>query len=50
MCIGHRQGGIVAVYDLHRFDREKRDALSAWESRLLSIVEPPPANVVQLRG
>ena len=46
LVIGHRQRGIHAVYDLHRFDQEKRDALLRWERRLLGIVEPPPpANV-----
>ncbi len=48
MVIGHQQQGIVAVYDLHRYDAEKREALEKWEARLLSIVapEPEPAAVV----
>ena len=37
------------VYDLHRFEAEKRHALNAWAARLLSIVEPSPDRVVQLR-
>jgi integrase len=39
LVIGHRQRGIAAVYDLHRYDAEKRAALLAWEARLLRIVE-----------
>jgi integrase len=50
LCLAHRQPGLARTYDLHRFDKEKRDALNAWEARLLSIVEPPPANVVRLRS
>jgi integrase len=51
LVIGHRQRGVHAVYDLHRYENEKREALLKWEARLLSIVaEPEPAapNVVPL--
>jgi len=37
-CLGHRQGGIIRVYDLHDHEPEKRDALERWATRLLSIV------------
>lgn len=37
--IGHGKKGIVAVYNLHEYDQEKRRALKAWERRLLRIVE-----------
>ncbi|HEX4110936.1 MAG TPA: integrase family protein [Stellaceae bacterium] len=40
MVIGHKQTGIAAVYDLHRYSHEKRAALTAWEQALLAIVEP----------
>ncbi len=44
LVIGHRQSGIHAVYDLHRYDAEKRAALEQWEKRLLEIVgDAPPA-------
>jgi integrase len=36
--IGHAAQGIVAVYNQHRYDAEKRAALEAWERRLLKIV------------
>jgi integrase len=49
LCIGHRQPGLHRIYDLHRFDAEKRDAFERWAARLRSIVEPPPANVFPLR-
>lgn len=36
--IGHRHQGIVATYNQHRYDAEKREALVDWERRLLQIV------------
>jgi integrase len=49
LCLAHRQPGLARVYDLHRFEPEKRHALDAWSARLLSIVEPSPDKVVPLR-
>jgi integrase len=43
-------GGIVGVYQKHRFADEVARALQAWERLLVSIVEPSAANVVPLRG
>jgi integrase len=46
MVIGHTQKGVHAVYDLHRYDPEKREALLRWETRLFAIVaDPEPGNV-----
>lgn len=36
--IGHAHQGIVATYNHHRYDTEKRAALETWERRLLEIV------------
>jgi integrase len=41
LVIAHRRQGVEAVYDLHRFDDEKRDALLRWEARLRAIVGAP---------
>ena len=49
LCIGHKQPKLFRTYDRHRFDAEKRHALEAHALRLLSIVEPPPPNVVALK-
>jgi integrase len=38
LVIGHAQSGVSRVYDLHRFDAEKRQALEAWEKKLLDLV------------
>jgi len=47
--IGHTRKGIVGVYDLHSYDSEKRNAMEAWERRLLQIIEGnKPDNVVPI--
>jgi integrase len=38
LVIGHAQQGVNRVYDLHRFDAEKRQAIEAWEKKLLDLV------------
>ena len=48
LVVAHAQRGMHRVYDLHAYESEKRHALELWAARLRSIVEPPPANVVEL--
>ena len=50
LVIGHTKPGLHKVYDQHAYLDEKRFALDAWAARLRSIVEPPLANVVELRA
>jgi integrase len=50
LILGHTQKGVHAVYDVHRYQAEKREALERWASRLRDIVTPPPTNVRQLRA
>jgi integrase len=50
LILGHQQKGVHAVYDVHRYQAEKREALERWANRLRDIVAPPPANVLRLRG
>ena len=38
------------IYDRHSYLPEKRRALDAWGSKLLSIIRPPPSNVVTMAG
>jgi integrase len=38
--LDHRRNGIARTYDLHKYRDEKRALLTAWEERLLAIVEP----------
>lgn len=39
LTIGHTKRGIVAVYDQHGFDEERRAAMLAWEARLAAICD-----------
>jgi integrase len=50
LVIGHGRKGIARIYDMHRFEDEKREALDKWAALLRSIVEPPASNVVALRA
>jgi integrase len=49
LILGHQQKDVHKVYDVHRYQAEKRDALERWANRLRDIVTPPPANVRRLR-
>lgn len=53
--IGHVAPGMVDVYDQHRYEAEKREALEAWERRLKTIVagkstEGAGAKIIPLVG
>jgi len=50
LCIGHRQPGLHRIYDVHKFDAEKRHAFTAWAAHVLRIVEPSEGRVVPLRS
>jgi len=39
LTIGHVKTGMVAVYDQHAFEDERRGALISWEVRLMAIIE-----------
>lgn len=36
--LNHVKKGVIAIYNRHRYDKEKQTALQAWERRLKSIV------------
>lgn len=48
--IAHRLSGLLAVYDHGNYEERKMEALTAWENKLRSIIEPQPGNIVQLRA
>jgi integrase len=48
--LNHAERGITAVYDRHRYDAEKRQALDAWGRRLQSILHGKPNNIVPLQS
>jgi integrase len=47
--IGHGRKGIARIYDQHRFEDEKREALNKWEALLRSFANPVPSNVIALQ-
>jgi integrase len=47
--LAHVRPGIKGTYDKHQYIEEKREALTLWNARLRSIIEPPLVNVVELR-
>jgi integrase len=49
MCLGHRQSGIVGVYDRHSYLDERRAALLKWEQHVMGLVDPA-SKVVALRA
>jgi integrase len=49
LCINHVKGGIEAVYDRHRYQREIAAALARWAEHVLAIVEGRESNVVALQ-
>ncbi len=47
LLLAHAQPGLHRVYDLHLYEKEKREALEMWHAKLRAIVEPR-ADVVPL--
>jgi integrase len=47
--LGHAVGGIEGIYDRHRYDAEKADALAKVAAQIETIVHPPTDNVVSLQ-
>ena len=51
MVMNHAPRNVLArIYNRHEYATEKRDALERWANRLREITEPPPENVVKLKG
>jgi integrase len=48
LVIAHTKPGLHKVYDQFAYLDEKRKALELWNSRLRTIVEPPPPNVIPM--
>jgi integrase len=48
LVIAHAKPGLHKVYDQHAYQDEKRHCLELWETRLRTIVEPPPPNITDL--
>ena len=50
MVIGHGKKGLDRVYDQHKFLNEMREALELWAGKIRDLTEPPPENVVKMKG
>jgi integrase len=46
MCINHRKGGVEAIYDRYRYDREMKNALAIWSDHIASIINKTARKVV----
>jgi len=46
-CLNHAPKGLSAIYNLHEYEQEKREAFQKWADHLRLIVNPPE-NVVAL--
>ena len=44
--LNHVKQGVIRTYNRHRYDREKQQALEAWELKVKSILTGRTANVV----
>jgi integrase len=44
LAIGHTKKGVIGIYDAHHYAPELREALEAWERRLLRIVAGKPGD------
>jgi integrase len=47
--LNHSDGSVGGRYDHHQYDDEKREALTAWERHLRSLMGQGQANVVKMR-
>jgi integrase len=50
LVINHVKGGVQAIYDRHRYEREIKQALAVWADHVASIVEGRTSTVVPLRA
>lgn len=48
LAINHVKGGIQAVYDKHRYEREMKQALALWAEHLAFIIDGKPSKVVTM--
>jgi len=46
--LAHRPAGIVGVYNIHKYEDEKRAALELWAGHIASLANPEPAKVITL--
>jgi len=47
--LNHAKGGIIKVYNVFKYDKQKQAALEAWERKLKSIITGEAGNVIPFR-
>jgi integrase len=47
--LNHADSSVTGIYDRHAYLAEKRHALESWGTYLSNLIQPPGANVVELR-
>jgi integrase len=50
LCINHVKGGVQAIYDRHRYEREIQSALALWADHVLATIQNRRRRVVALRA
>jgi integrase len=50
LCINHVKGGVEAIYDRHRYEREIASALAQWAEHVTALIEGRKSKVVALRA
>jgi integrase len=50
LVMGHKQRGVIGIYDRHDYADEKAHALKALAGAIRDIVTPPPSNVIALQA
>jgi integrase len=50
LVMGHKQRGVIGIYDRHDYLNEKAHALKALAGVIRDIVMPPPSNVIALQA
>lgn len=44
----HKKEGVIGVYNRNKYDKEKQQAMEAWDRKLLSIVQGTENNVIPI--
>jgi hypothetical protein len=47
--LNHTKQGIIRTYNLNRYDKEKQQALEAWERKLNGIITATESNVIPIK-
>ena len=46
----HKKQGVVKVYNLYKYEKEKKEALLAWEQKVIDLVEGRTGQVLEFKA